>query len=191
MMSRHNGRTDGGCADGLTIAPLAVFRIGEVVKQGCDAYVGQALGDRLNRRMAHRRAGPVTEDEKVRRPRGPDDQAGDFSLLWRGDELYFGGFTYHTGAPCRIRLVGASGGFYSVVSKSMISLLCPAFKAMFARDHALRVGQPKFAAEIVGAMPRDPLRTEGRILPICFEKLLGVSAEGVQSGKRRQLMIHG
>jgi hypothetical protein len=61
----------------------------------------------------------------------------------------------------------------------------------FARDHALRVGQPKFAAAIVGAMPRDPLGTDRRILPIGFEKLLGVSPKSVQRGKRRQRMIHG
>src|SRR5215212_8641112 len=95
MMSRHNRRTDGGRADGLAIAPLAMFRIGEVVTQGGDTHFGQALGDRLKCRMAHRRAGPVTEDEEVRRPRGPNDQAGDFSLVWRGDELYFGGFVCH------------------------------------------------------------------------------------------------
>ena len=49
--------------------------------------VGQPLGDRLERGVAHGRAGPVAEDEQVGRALGPDQQGRDLALLRRGEEL--------------------------------------------------------------------------------------------------------
>ncbi len=98
---RGDGRADGRRADRLRVAALAVLRVREVVPERRDAHVGQPLGDRLEGRVAHVRAGPVAEDEQVARAGGPDQQRGDLALLRRGEELQLLGCVAISGVPLR------------------------------------------------------------------------------------------
>ena len=99
------GGTDRRGANFLGVSTLAVFHVREIIADGCNGLLGQALCDRLERRVAHVCARPVAKHEKVGGVFRAEQKRRDLAFFRGGEEFQL---------VCGVGHYGVFAGLYLV-----------------------------------------------------------------------------